>query len=241
MAFDTWRDDGEFAIKATDVLKNYQEGGELGVCEVHGCEIIGSKKSVLSYPKNEKGELIGEPYLYDARVCPMCHAEGIKTVATKAVNDFLGEFKAKKGIDLTKNVIVKYDFADELSVVSCDNMVKWIVTNVGRQKKVKRLKVRKYIHISENRFSSDEAREKYLKILHDIEEAEILIFDSLADFTANQAEKALTPLLSASDNCSIIILTIPESDERLEQLPARLKFKLNNAQVMNFSSTGQQR
>lgn len=241
MAFDTWRDDGEFAIKATDVLKNYQEGGELGVCEVHGCEIIGSKKPVLSYPKNEKGEVIGEPYLYDVRVCPMCHAEGIKTVATKAGNDFLGEFKAKKGIDLTENVIVKYDFADELSVVSCDNMVKWIVTNVGRQKKVKRLKVRKYIHISENRFSSDEAREKYLKILHDIEEAEILIFDSLADFTANQAEKALTPLLSASDNCSIIILTIPESDERLEQLPARLKFKLNNAQVMNFSSTGQQR
>ena len=118
---------------------------------------------------------------------------------------------------------------------------KWIVTNVGRQKKVKRLKVRKYIQIAENRFSSDEAREKYLKILHDIEEAEILIFDSLADFTSNQAEKALTPLLSASDNCSIIMLTIPESDERLEQLPARLKFKLNNAQVMNFSSTGQQR
>ena len=64
MAFDTWRDDGEFAIKATDVLKNYQEGGELGACEVHGCEIIGSKKPVLSYPKNEKGEVIGEPYLY---------------------------------------------------------------------------------------------------------------------------------------------------------------------------------
>ena len=64
MAFDTWRDDGEFAIKATDVLKNYKEGGELGTCEVHGCEIIGSKKPVLSYPKNEKGEVIGEPYLY---------------------------------------------------------------------------------------------------------------------------------------------------------------------------------
>ena len=74
MAFDTWRDDGEFAIKATDVLKNYQEGGELGVCEVHGCEIIGSKKPVLSYHKNEKGAVIGEPYLYDVRVCPMCHA-----------------------------------------------------------------------------------------------------------------------------------------------------------------------
>ncbi|MDN6548240.1 MAG: hypothetical protein L0K71_11680, partial [Lactococcus lactis] len=110
-----------------------------------------------------------------------------------------------------------------------------------RQKKVKRLKVRKYIQIAENRFSSDEAREKYLKVLHDIEEAEILIFDSLADFVDKEAEKALTPLLSAKDSCSIIILTIPESDERLGQLPARLKFKLNNAQVMNLSSIGQQR
>ena len=46
MAFDTWRDDGEFAIKATDVLKNYQEGGELGACEVHGWPLIVTGKQI---------------------------------------------------------------------------------------------------------------------------------------------------------------------------------------------------
>ena len=101
--------------------------------------------------------------------------------------------------------------------------------------------MRKHVELAKNRASGDEARDKYMKQVHEIEQADLLIFDSLADFVNKDAEKALNVLFSVKDGCSIMILTIPESDNRLEQLPRRLKFRFDNAQIMQMSSIGKER
>jgi hypothetical protein len=238
---EVYDDNEEWAVTHKEMAGNFLEGGELGVCEIHGCDIIGSKRPVMSYPKDNNGKVIGEPYPYLVRVCPMCHAEGIKNKTVKAVKDYVSEFRTKKHIDLNKDVIVKYDFSDELSVVKVDAMVDWIVKKVGTQKKVKYLNVRKHVELAKNRASGEEARNKYMKQVHEIEQADLLIFDSLADFAIKDAEKALNVLFSVKDDCSIMILTIPESDDRLGELPVRLKFRFENAQVMQMSSTGKER
>ncbi|WP_270530073.1 hypothetical protein, partial [Lactococcus petauri] len=168
-------DNEKWAVTHKEMSRNFIEGGELGVCETHGCDIIGSKRPVMSYPHN-------------------------KTV--KSVKDYISEFKAKKHIDLNKDIIVKYDFSDELSVVNTDKMVEWIVKKVGTQKKVKHLNVRKHVELAKNRASGDEARDKYMKQVHEIEQADLLIFDSLADFVNKDAEKALNVLFSVKDGCS---------------------------------------
>ena len=234
-------DNEKWTVTHKEMSGNFIEGGKLGVCETHGCDIIGSKRPVMSYPKDSNGKVIGEPYPYLVRVCPMCNAEGIHNKTVKSVKDYISEFKAKKHIDLNKDIIVKYDFSDELSVVNTDKMVEWIVKKVGTQKKVKHLNVRKHVELAKNRASGDEARDKYMKQVHEIEQADLLIFDSLADFVNKDAEKALNVLFSVKDGCSIMILTIPESDNRLEQLPRRLKFRFDNAQIMQMSSIGKER
>lgn len=235
-------DNEKWAVTHEEMAGNYQEGGELGVCEVHGCAIIGSKWPVMSYPKDKNGKVIGEPYPYMVRVCPMCHAEGVRNKQPKAIKDYLSEFRAKKGIDLTQDVIVKYNFSDELSVVNTDKMVEWIIRKVGTQKKVKHLNVRKYLELSRNRTSSEEARERYMRQFHEIEQADLLIFDSLADFEEGKdAERALNAIFSTKDGCAVVLLTIPESDNRLTRLPRRLKFRFDKAQIMQMSSTGETR
>lgn len=235
-------DNEKWAVTHKEMSGNFIEGGELGVCETHGCNIIGSKWPVMSYPKDKNGKVIGEPYPYMVRVCPMCHAEGIRNKRPRAAKDYISEFRNKKHIDLTQDVIVKYDFSDALSVDNTDRMLDWIVRKVGIQKKVKHLNVRKYLELSRNRTSGEEARERYMRQFHEIEQADLLIFDSLADFEEGKdAERALNAIFSTKDGCAVMVLTIPESDNRLERLPRRLKFRFDKAQIMQMSSTGKQR
>lgn len=236
LEFGTDRDE-EWKVSHKETSKAFRMEG-LGTCEVHHCDLWGSIKPVLSWNKERTEQR--EIYV---RVCPNCQAEGVKqkTNIAERERNYIEEFRTKKGIDLNLDTIVKYDYADSMSVVNTDNMVKWIVEKIGKQKKVKLLSIRKYIQLTENRYSSDEMKSKFLKQSHDIEQADLLIFDSLADFSDKEAEKVINVLYSIKDTASIMMLTIPTSDARLEQLPAKLKFRFEKAQVMQMSSTGKQR
>ncbi len=88
---------------------------------------------------------------------------------------------------------------------------------------------------------SEEEKQKFLKLKYDIETADILILNSLADFVDKELEDINAMLLSVKETGTIVILTIPESDYRLEQLPIRLRKRINKAQIMNISSKGIQR
>lgn len=144
-------------------------------------------------------------------------------------------------MDLRKDVVVKYDYADELSVNNAESFVKWITDNIGQSVKVKVIRPDKYAEQRRNRFMSEEEKQKFLKLKYDIETADILILNSLADFVDKELEDINAMLLSVKETGTIVILTIPESDYRLEQLPIRLRKRINKAQIMNISSKGIQR
>ena len=205
------------------------------VCPEHGCHLLGRNEPVWSYDGHDSnGQGIGGHW-YTPRVCPQCF--GIKPKESVRVSS-IAEFKHKKGIDLKKDVIVKYSFNDELSVVAADNMKSWIIKNVGREIKVKIVNTRKYCEQMTHRFMSDEEKQKFLKLKHEIEIADLVIIDSLADFSESQEESVYNMMLTCKDNASFMILTIPESESRLDDMPIKLKYRLKSAQIMGLDSKG---
>ncbi|WP_374284184.1 hypothetical protein [Lactococcus sp.] len=204
-------------------------------CQIHGCHLIGRTEPVWAYDSHDvKGYGIGGHW-YTPKVCPQCFGKPAETVTKLSA---LAEFKHKKGIDLKKDVIVKYSFSDELSVVATDNMKSWITQKVGREIKVKLINTRKYCEQLKNRFMSDEEKQKYLKLSHEIELADLIIIDSLADFSETQEEDIYNMMLTCKDNSSFMILTIPESEQRLDDMPIKLKHRLKSAQIMEMNSKG---
>ena len=241
--------------EAIDHFANYEveivkEG--VGVCGIHHCNLWQVQKQVLSYEDEFKR---GERRDYQPHFCPVCRNEAkdrklvelgampeYGTDVTKPQEiDYFEKLKQQKGIDLKKDVIVKYDYSDELSVVGADNFVNWIIDNLGQSVKVKNIRPDKYTEQRRNRYMSEEEKQRFLKLKFDIETADILILNSLADFADKELEDVNAMLLSAKDSCAIVILSIPESDYRFEQLPIRLRNRFKRAQVMDISSTGAKR
>ncbi|MFP7370945.1 hypothetical protein SFC12_02280 [Lactococcus lactis] len=241
--------------EAIDHFANYEveivkEG--VGVCGVHHCNLWQVQKEVLSIEGNYKG---GEKRNYQPHFCPQCQNErkdrrlveygaapeyGTDVTKPQEV-DYFEKLRLQKGVDLRKDVIVKYNYSDELSVINADNFVKWIIDNLGQTVKVKTIRPDKYTEQRRNRFMSDEEKQKFLKLKFDIETADILILNSLADYADKDIDDVNALLLSTKDTCSLVILSIPESDSRLDRLPIRLRNRMNKAQIMNISSKGIQR
>ncbi|MGV9079327.1 MULTISPECIES: hypothetical protein [Lactococcus] len=241
--------------ESIDHFENYKvkilkEG--VGICGVHHCNLWQAETEVLSYPDELKKSMQRE---YKPHFCPMCRNEvrDRKLVELGALPeygtdvskpqeiDYFEKLRLQKGIDLKKDVIVKYNYSDELSVVAADNFVDWIIDNLAQTVKVKNIRPDKYTEQRRNRYMSDEEKQKFLKLKFDIETADILILNSLADFADKELEDVNAMLLSTKDTCAIIILTIPESDYRMEQLPIRLRNRFKRSQVMDISSIGAKR
>lgn len=241
--------------EAIDHFANYKveiikEG--VGVCGVHHCNLWQVQKEVLSYEDIFKH---GNRRNYQPHFCPQCQNErkdrrlaeygaspeyGTDVTKPQEV-DYFEKLRLQKGVDLKKDVIVKYNYNDELSVINAESFVKWIVDNLGQTVKVKNIRPDKYTEQRRNRFMSDEEKQKFLKLKFDIETADILILNSLADYTDKEIEDVNAMLLSAKDTCSLVILTIPESDYRMDKLPIRIRNRMKKAQIMNISSKGIQR
>lgn len=241
--------------EAIDHFANYEveiikEG--VGTCSIHHCNLWQVQREVNSMAGSSKS---GEKRTYQPSFCPQCQNEykdrklvelgaspeyGTDVTKPQEV-DYFEKIKLQKGVDLRKDVVVKYDYADELSVNNAENFVKWITDNIGQSVKVKVIRPDKYAEQRRNRFMSEEEKQKFLKLKYDIETADILILNSLADFVDKELEDINAMLLSVKETGTIVILTIPESDYRLEQLPIRLRKRINKAQIMNISSKGIQR
>ena len=214
----------------------------LGVCPIHGCNLWGTSGEVWSYDYDSKdsSRVIGR-HRYQVKVCNQCINEsrdpdGLPIIQHE-FKDYLELFKVKYHIDLKEDIIVSYSYMNELSVINLEKMKDWITSKVKNQIKVKILDVNKYLEQRRNRFMNAEQKEKFLSLTYEIEEADLLIVDSLGDYQDKDDEDFYTALLSTKDNAAIMILAIPESESRLEKFPSKLKWRFKNAQQMNLSST----
>jgi len=223
----------KWAITHSEQAKNFKMEG-IGTCKVHGCSMWGSDKPVMSWTNDRKHKR-----LVVIKVCPQCHAEGIQNKGREVKQEqknYIDTFMESKHLDIRKDIIVKYDYSDEISVTKTENMVKWISQNIGKEMKVKHLNIARYIEQTRNRFMSDEKKNEYLQQLAMIEKADLLIIDNMADFVDNDADKIINVLYNAKPGAAIMILTIPESNDRMNQLPSKLKYRFEKAQVMQMSS-----
>ena len=222
----------------------------LGTCEIHGCNLWGSQKPVFSY-KDDKARREKQGRFIDVVVCPECQRElqkirlkdmGINTgEILNQAETALEKFKSQKGVDLKKDVIVKFDYTDELSYVNTTNMIDWIKLNLSRALKIKMIDPTKYLELRKNRFMGDEQKQRYAKYSYEAETADLIILNSLAEFGDNDSEDIYNLLYRTKDTAALMILTIPESDYRLNSMPTKLKYRLKAAQIMQISSTGKGR
>lgn len=224
----------------------------IGWCEKHQCEYWEVQRSVPSF-KNSIERMNGRQREYQPRFCPQCQldarnirlakygalVEGVDA-ASEARETAVGKLARTRGIDAERDVIVKYNYADELSVVSAEKFISWLERDLGREKKVKVLRVNRYLEIRNRRFMNNESKDKFLKYSHEIETADIVILDSLADVPDGSMDDINSALLSTRDGSTLMIMTIPESDFRLEEMPIKLRYRLRRAQTMGMSSTGKQ-
>lgn len=222
----------------------------VGFCTKHQCEMWEVQRSVPSF-KNDIEKMNNRQREYQPRFCPECqiekrnirlaaygaYVEGVESV-NKGRETAVEKLARTRGIDAERDVIVKYTFADELSVVSAEKFISWLEKDLGREKKVKVLRVNRYLEIRNRRFMNNESKDKFLKYSHEIETADIVILDSLADVPDGSMDDINSALLSTRDGATIMIMTIPEADFRLEEMPIKLRYRFRRAQTMGMSSTG---
>lgn len=223
----------------------------VGICSKHNCEMWEVQRSVPSY-KSDKDRAKGEHQReYQPRFCPMCQQEKKNNrliLAGASVEGYDSPNKNKetaieklartKGIDITRDVVVKFSYNDELSVVNAENFVSWFEKDLSREKRVKVIKPNRFLETRQRRFMNDESKQKYLKLSHDIETADIVVLDSLADVPNGSMDEINSVLLSTKDDATLVILSIPESDFLLQEMPIKLRFRLKRAQEHSLSSTG---
>ncbi|WP_054640058.1 hypothetical protein [Lactococcus fujiensis] len=228
----------------------------LGTCEIHGCEYGGFANPVPAVDRDEHGNIVGH-HMYTVRACPMCDMERISKINTNKhlladnnsaqatlqtdQEDYVSKFERKKKISLRRDTIVQYDYSDSLSVQNVENMKSWLVDYVGKQIKVKVVDTNKYVRQAKDKFMSDEEKQKFLRLKHEIEVADLVVVDSLADYEDREESEINKMMSSIKEKARLMVLTIPESDDRLGTLPSKLKYRMAQAQILSLSSTGGQR
>lgn len=120
-------------------------------------------------------------------------------------------------------------------------MKSWLVDYVGKQIKVKVVDTNKYVRQAKDKFMSDEEKQKFLRLKHEIEVADLVVVDSLADYEDREESEINKMMSSIKEKARLMVLTIPESDDRLGTLPSKLKYRMAQAQILSLSSTGGQR
>lgn len=225
----------------------------LGKCEIHGCDYWGTTHPVWAVVRDARGNITSR-HQYTTRACIMCDMErkssinarlGIVTdknssqgTLEQKKTDYISQFEKSKGIKLSRDTIIQFDYADPISVTNVDNMKQWLVQNVGQQINVKAVDTNKYVIQSKNKYMSDEEKNKFLRLKYEIETADLVIIDSLADYEDRDEGEINKMMTSIKDKARLMILTIPESDDRLKEFPSKLKFRMVQAQKLSLSSTG---
>ena len=142
-----------------------------------------------------------------------------------SLSEILDKFKAKKGYDLEKSGVVEFAYTSE-SLGKLENFEKWLYTNFkDNHKHVEKIMVHEYLVMSKNAYMSNENRQRLIDKKGAIERAEIIIVDNLGDYSPDEQSQCLS-LMRMLQNKKFILYTFADADDRLDKLPASVKFAI---------------
>lgn len=140
-----------------------------------------------------------------------------------SLSEILDKFKAKKGYDLEKSGVVEFAYTSE-SLEKLENFEKWLYANFkDNHKHVEKIMVHEYLAMSKNAYMSNENKQRLIDKKGAIERAEIIIVDNIGDYSPDEQSNFLS-LMRMLQNKKFILYTFADADERINKLPASVKF-----------------
>jgi hypothetical protein len=142
-----------------------------------------------------------------------------------SLSEILDKFKAKKGYDLEKSGVVEFAYTSE-SLEKLENFEKWLYANFkDNHKHVEKIMVHEYLAMSKNAYMSNENKQRLIDKKGAIERAEIIIVDNLGDYSPDEQSQFLS-LMRMLQNKKFILYTFADADDRINKLPASVKFAI---------------
>lgn len=142
-----------------------------------------------------------------------------------SLSDILAKFKAQKGYDLEKSGVIEFAYEME-SLKKLEAFQKWVIEKFrGEHKHVEKIMVHEYLYIAKNAYMSVENKQRLIDKKGSIERAELVIVDNLGDYSAEEQGQFLS-LMRMLQNKKFILYTFADADDRLNKLPASIKFAI---------------
>lgn len=142
-----------------------------------------------------------------------------------SLSDILANFKAKRGYDLEKSGVIEFAY-DMDSLEKLEKFEKWLSDNFrDNHKHVEKIMVHEYLSMSKNAYMSVENKQKLIDKKGAIERSEIVIVDNLGDYSPDEQSQFLS-LMRMLQNKKFILYTFADADDRLDKLPASVKFAI---------------
>ena len=142
-----------------------------------------------------------------------------------SLSDILAKFKAQKGYDLEKSGVIEFAYTSE-SLEKLENFEKWLSANFrDNHKHIEKIMVHEYLSMSKSAYMSVENKQKLIDKKGSIERAELVIVDNLGDYSPDEQSQFLS-LMRMLQNKKFILYTFSDADDRLDKLPASVKFAI---------------
>lgn len=142
-----------------------------------------------------------------------------------SLSDILAKFKAQKGYDLEKSGVIEFAY-DMDSLEKLEAFQKWLIEKFrGEHKHVEKIMVHEYLSMSKNAYMSPENKQRLIDKKGAIERSEMVIVDNLGDYSPDEQSQFLS-LMRMLQNKKFILYTFAEADDRLDKLPASVKFAI---------------
>ena len=142
-----------------------------------------------------------------------------------SLSDILVNFKAKRGYDLEKSGVIEFAYTSE-SLEKLENFEKWLSANFrDNHKHIEKIMVHEYLSMSKSAYMSVENKQRLIDKKGSIERSEMVIVDNLGDYSPDEQSQFLS-LMRMLQNKKFILYTFAEADDRLDKLPASVKFAI---------------
>lgn len=142
-----------------------------------------------------------------------------------SLSDTLAKFKAQKGYDLERSGVIEFAYEMQ-SLEKLEAFQKWLIEKFrDNHKHVEKVMVHEYLSMAKNAYMSVENKQKLIDKKGAIERAEMVIVDNLGDYSPDEQGQFLS-FMRMLQNKKFILYTFVDADDRLDRLPASIKFAI---------------
>jgi len=142
-----------------------------------------------------------------------------------SLSEILAKFKTQKGYDLERSGVIEFAY-DMESLEKLENFEKWLSANFrDNHKHIEKIMVHEYLSMSKSAYMSVENKQKLIDKKGAIERSEMVIVDNIGDYSTDEQSQFLS-LMRMLQNKKFILYTFADADDRLDKLPASIKFAI---------------